>query len=415
MTQPAGDTFPFSLQAPVYAAAFFAGNLMPMISVIMPLWALELGATPLIIGLIISSRQILTVTLSIHSGALMDRYGARQVILVLGLAGAVSMGLFPVFPFIWAAVVLQMISGFTETASWIGTQTLVGRLLKGQAVYAGRMTAAARCGGFISPWLTGLAWEHIGPFAAFSFLAFWVVCGVAAAWFVPEKPEAEATPAAEHGTRLRTRAANVMPKLSDYRAAFRLLLLPAVALVITATLMRQTGTGVQTSFYGVWLKEIGFTGGTIGLLIGIGNSASAVSALSTGWMSRRFADHWMLLLAVALAVAAIAVTPMLGTAFGLLAGAIALRGIGQGLNLPLMISIAARAVGFDLQGRMVALRISFNRFGGALVPLIMGALAEVIGLENAFYVIGATGLVLLIPLALWVARTPAFREAPAEE
>ena len=72
------------------------------------------------------------------------------------------------------------------------------------------------------------------------------------------------------------------------------------------------------------------------------------------------------------------------------------------------LAIAARAVGLELQGRVAALRISFNRFGGAMVPLAMGALAEVIGLEGAFYVVGALGVLLVGLLAIWVARSPDF-------
>lgn len=410
MTQPAAEPHSFRLQASIYAAAFFTGNLNPMMAVVMPLWALELGASPLVIGLIISSRQFLTVTFSIHSGAMMDRYGARLVIIILGFAGAAAMGLYPVLPFIWAAILLQMISGFAETTNWIGTQALVGQLLRGQAVYAGRMTAAARTGGFAGPVLTGLMWQHVGPGGAFSMLAVWMLCGVVAAWFVPARRPETGASADSASEKRRTRAADVMPKLSDYGTAFRLLLLPAVVLVIAATLMRQTGSGIQSSFYGVWLSEMGFTGGTIGLLIGISNGVSAISALSIGPLMRRIADHWLLLLTVVLAIVPVALTPMFGT-FGLLIAAIALRGVGQGLNLPLMMSIAAHAVGLDLQGRVVALRITFNRFGGALVPFAMGALAEIVGLEAAFYIIGAIGVGLIGLLAIWVARAPEFQRS----
>lgn len=414
MTQRASEPHRLRLQLSVYAVAFFTGNLQPMTSVVMPLWALELGASPLLIGLIISSRQILVVTFSIHGGALLDRFGPRRVIIVLGLVGAAATALFPVLPLIWVAIVLQMVVGFAESTNWIGTQALVGRLLKGHAVFAGRMTAAARTGGFIGPALTGLAWQQHGPFGGFGFLALWMACGVLAACFL--SGDGAAAPAAprDDGGRGKAGVADVMPRLSDYATAFRLLLLPAVALVIAATFMRQTGTGIQSSFYGVWLKEIGFTAGTIGLLIAVSSAAAAVSALTIGPLTRRIADHWLLLAMTVLSVAAIAVTPLLG-AFWLLAVAIALRGVAQGLNLPLMMSIAARAVGFHLQGRVAALRISFNRLGGALVPLAMGALAEVVGLEAAFYVMGATGVVLTGLLALWVAAASglAARTTPA--
>ena len=199
-----------------------------------------------------------------------------------------------------------------------------------------------------------------------------------------------------------------MPRRSDYASAFGLLILPAVALVILATFVRQTGTGIQASFYGVWLKEIGFEAGTIGLLIGISSAAAAVAALSLGRLGRLLADHWLLIAMIVVAIVSIAVTPLLDT-YALLVVAIALRGIGQGLNLPLMMSIAARAVGPGLQGRVAALRITFNRLGGALVPVAMGAIAELVGLENAFYLMGGTGVIAIGLLAVWVARAPVFR------
>jgi MFS family permease len=358
--------------------------------------------------LIISARQILTVTLSIHGGAMLDRYGPRQVIIVLGLVGAATMGMFPLLPIIWAAIILQMISGFAESTNWIGTQALVGRMMKGQAVFAGRMTASARVGGVIGPIATGFAWENYGPAGGFSFMAAWIIFGVAASIFLPDdRAQAPANEETPDSRPKISRASKIMPKLTDYKTAFRLLLLPAVAMVIAATVMRQTGTGMQSAFYGIWLKDIGFTAGTIGLLIGIGNCASAVSALTIGPITRRFSEHWPLMWAIVLGISAIAITPMLGT-LELLIVAIALRGIGQGLNLPLMMTIGSRAVGFHLQGRMAALRISFNRFGGALVPLAMGALAEVIGLEYAFYVVGVAGVGMVFGLAVWIFITKPF-------
>ena len=410
------DQIPFQLQLPVYIVAFFTGNLQPMAAVIMPLWALELGASPLIIGLIISARQILTVTLSIHGGAMLDRYGPRQVIIVLGLAGAATMGMFPLFPIIWVAILLQMVSGFAESTNWIGTQALVGRLLKGHAIFAGRMTASARIGGFIGPVVTGFSWEIYGPVGGFVFMSAWIIFGVAASVFLPDDrgfaPESEEAPADAAPAAKTSRTSKIMPRLTDYKMAFRLLLLPAVALVIAATVMRQTGTGIQSSFYGIWLKDQGFTAGTIGLLIGTGSCASAVAALTIGPVTRRFSKHWPLLLSIVIAIVAIAITPMLDT-LELLIVAIALRGIGQGLNLPLMMTIGSQAVGYHLQGRMAALRISFNRFGGAMVPLGMGALAEVIGLEYAFYTFGIIGVSLVGMLAIWVLVTKPFENEQA--
>lgn len=408
----APEAYSWRLQGSVYGTAFFTGNLFPISHVVVPLWAaIELDASLFMVGVIIASRQLLPVTMSIHGGALLDRFGPRSVIMVLGILGAASTALVPFFPFIWATIMFQIVIGFCETTNWIGVQSAVGTLMKGNAIYAGRMTASARTGGFFGPLLVGVAYETGGPVGGFLCFGAWAFCGAIGAMFLPRHggdavavPAAETAPSNKPTDAVSEDRKDVLPSLSDYREAFRLLVIPAVALVIAATFMRQTGSGMQASFYGVWLKDLGYTAGAIGLLIGIGNGVSALTALSIGPLTRRIADYWLLILAVGAAIIGIAATPLFDE-WILLALAIGVRGVGQGLNLPLMMSIASRSVPARLQGRVAALRISFNRFGGMLFPVIMGALAEFIGLEYAFYAIGGTGIVLICGLSVWVLRT----------
>lgn len=400
------DEYSWRIQGPVYGTAFFTGNLFPISHVVMPLWAaIELEASLFMVGVIIASRQLLPVTMSIHGGALLDRFGPRNVIMVLGVLGAISTAAVPFLPFIWATILLQIVIGFCETTNWIGVQSSVGTLMKGNPVYAGRMTASARAGGFFGPVLVGFAYEAGGPVGGFLTFAGWALCGVIGAVFLPRHKRHTTPETADQpdsgGTEDRT---DVLPSLADYKETFRLLVIPAIALVIAATVMRQAGSGVQASFYGVWLKELGYTAGTIGILIGIGNGVSALSALSIGPLLRRVADYWLLILAIGMGILGVAATPLFASIFFLVL-AISIRGVGQGLNLPLMMSIASRAVAPRLQGRVAALRISFNRLGGALVPVFMGAIAEVIGLEYAFYVVGGAGIALLCGLSVWVMRT----------
>ena len=407
------EAYSWRLQGPIYGTAFFTGNLFPISHVIVPLWAaIELDASLLMVGIIIASRQLLPVTMSIHGGALLDRFGPRRVIMVLGVLGACSTAMVPFFPFIWATILFQIIIGFCETTNWIGVQSAVGTLMKGNAVYAGRMTASARAGGFFGPVLVGVAYEAGGPIGGFVCFGAWALCGAIGAMFLPRHEGGAKDQVASRSLSANAAPAvateqertDVLPSLSDYREAFRLLLIPAIALVIAATFMRQTGSGMQASFYGIWLKDLGYTATSIGLLIGIGNGVSALAALCIGPLTRRIADYWLLILAVGAAIIGVAATPLFET-WVFLALAICVRGAGQGLNLPLMMSIASRSVAPRLQGRAAALRISFNRFGGMLFPVIMGALAEVIGLEYAFYAIGGIGIFLICGLSIWILRT----------
>jgi len=409
--------------------AFFFGPLQMISNTAVALFIVGLVSTefPLLIALIFASRQILTVCLSIYGGALMDQFGMRRIIFLFSLIGAAIALIYPLLPsvfgltwgitaaqeislwFIAVMVFLQMIFGYMEVTSWIGVQALVSQRFKGHPVFAGRMTFGARIGGILGPPLFGLIWDSWGSWGGFGFITCWTLCGAAVALLVPE----------DHGaptinlniTKTSTsRSPQVMPQVSDYAQTFRMLLVPAVAMVVMVTILRQTGSGVQSTFYVVWLdKELGLSGTLIGVLLGAMNTASALAALSSGFWARHMGTHWILIVTIGMSIIGVTVVPALGNVYVLLMIVICIRGIGQGLNLPMMITILTRNVPGNLLGRVTAMRIAFNRGGGALVPLGMGALAELVGMANSFYIIGATGLIMLAMLSLWVARSPDFQ------
>ena len=395
---------PLRVQGPVYAAALFHGNLYHMASVILPLWAVVLGVSPLWIGIFLGSRQLLSIPFSIHGGALMDRFGARRVILIFSVIGAATMFGFPAMPWIGAAIALQVFSGFGEAVCWIGAQTLVGQIMRGDAKYTGRMIFVARLGGFAGPPLIGLCWDFLGPTGAFSALGIWAICGWVVVWMIPETAVSANRPGASQRLTLR----DTLPRLSDYTEAFRLLAIPAVALVIATSMVRQSGAGVQTSFYIVYLEQIGVSGAGIGTLLGISAAFSAIASLAVAPTLRFVKSHWLLMFMVAASIVTIAVTPMMES-YIILALVIGARGFSQGYNLPLLLTIASTAVGPESQGKVVALRITVNRVLSALVPIVMGAMAEFIGLEKSFYVIGGVGFVLICALSVGVGRSPAIR------
>ena len=106
------------------------------------------------------------------------------------------------------------------------------------------------------------------------------------------------------------------------------------------------------------------------------------------------------------AIVAIAITPAARTRWRCSSSRSALRGAGQGLNLSLMMTIAARAVGADLQGRVAALRVTFNRLGGVLVPLAMGTIAGVHRAGERLLCDRRGRGHRVAALAVWIARSP---------
>ena len=138
-TEP-NPTYSISMQSAVYSTAFFNGTVQSMASTIVALLVVALidKNLALLIGVILASRQFLTVTLSVYSGTLMDNFGTKRVIIAFGVAGVLSALAYPAISMvlgvevgaslqnpgmalILAVIFVQMISGWSEATALSGT------------------------------------------------------------------------------------------------------------------------------------------------------------------------------------------------------------------------------------------------------------------------------------------------------
>jgi predicted MFS family arabinose efflux permease len=401
MAEPAEDRVPVSLQAAVYGAGLFAFSQVMISSVIVALFLVELNLSAFTIGIVLGARHFLTMVLSIHGGVLMDRLGTRRVMVACAVVSAVSPLLFPFATWAPALIALQMLGGLGDAMVWIGAQALSGVAMKGNPTYVGRMTFACRIGSFVGPAAAGVVWDFAGIWGAFGFMALWSALGLVCVLGLPDDRRHDfGTPPQ------RFRAADLVPRLSDYISAFSLAAIPAVALILFVTMIRIGGTGIQTSFYVIYLDQVGISGGGIGTILGVSGACASVGSLIIGPLAKRVHPHWLVVIAVLLTVVTIGVTPWLGGAFLLLMTVLGLRGLCLGISQPLEISVVGRAIGRDQQGKGVGLRTTANRVTGAFVPVVMGAVADLVGIENSFLVMGGAMLVLTLMIALFVYRRP---------
>ena len=105
------------------------------------------------------------------------------------------------------------------------------------------------------------------------------------------------------------------------------------------------------------------------------------------------------------------IPPVLGPVFLLLVAS-SLRGVTNGLSQPLLISMVLRASGSVGQGKAVGLRGTCNRVASVSAPILMGALAELVGIENSFYVVGLVITVLMALLMRHAMNTPDRKDRP---
>ena len=406
MSTAAAPTPPKRALAMAYCGGGLSMGLMDTLIFVVPLWALMLGASATEVGLLVGARSVLPFLFAIQSGVLMDRFGARRIMAVVTIAMIVLSPLYPALPWIPAMMVIQMFTGLASTIVWVGAQTVIAQICGGDAGTLGRFNFASRIGTFTAPIVMGLLWDFTNPWLTFGFVSLWSAA-LLAIIRASTDPETSGT---DDGTEVKSpeapptadiRLADFIPRPADYTRTFALLAIPAIAISVTANMLRNTTSGVQGSIYVVYLDEIGLTGTLIGILFSAIEGASAIGSLLAGRAAQRFSAYFLMVVTTGIAIVLINITPLLGGVFALLIAAQIARGIVQGINQPVLFSIQARAAGPRRQGAMVALRVTVNRLVSIVLPPILGIIADAAGIEVSFYILGL--VLVAATMGLWIA------------
>jgi MFS family permease len=398
MSETTVQSIPLRTRLAIYGTGLFADGAS---NVVVPLWALYLNPSPLAFGLVIGAKSLLPFLFSIHGGVLMDRLGARRVMMFFAVIGAIVPFLFPVLPWIWMAGILNLLIGLTSTMNWVGAQTLVGQLMRGDPSLTWRVSFGNKLGHFVSPILAGVLWDAFGPWGGFGVTFVWAVLFWVAVRMLPVR--VGMAKEAVGGMATRFRLLDMLPRLEDYTRTFKLLAIPLVAVAVAGSVLNIAVGAIQGSFFIAWMREIGLTGTLIGLIFATLNLAGLAGTAAVTPLVRRTGDVWLLNATVVAAIAAITVTPLFAAFIPLLAVTL-VRGFMQGVSQPLMIVIPSKLVPNGAQGAAVGLRISLNRLLQTVLPPVMGGVVALVGLDNSFYWVGGT--LLTISIGLWAIFRP---------
>jgi MFS family permease len=396
--------------ASIYIAGLFAMGYTQFYTFLIPLYGLSLGMSASEIGMLVGGRSLLAVFLSIHVGVLMDRLGTRRVTLFFVWTAMALAPVFPLLPWFWPLLLVQVVNGAALNFAWSGSQTLIAQLAEGEAEYIGRFSFFARFGTTLTPMIAGAAWDWGGAWPAYMLGAAWGAVLTVALLRAPEVEIAGGDGRAPRGPA-SFRARDVVPRLPDYVRCFALMAIPAVATTMAIIFLRTATNGVQSSLYVVYLNGVGFTGTSIGVLFAAIEIASGFGSLFAGRAMRLGDPQRTMLSGTVLSIVLICLTPFLGGIFLLLFLAQAARGWLQGVVQPVMFSVQAKAVGRYRQGSVVGLRQTMNRLAAIVIPPAMGAIADRWGAGESFVILGSLLLLLSAPVALITRRAARSQKA----
>jgi MFS family permease len=273
---------------------------------------------------------------------------------------------------------------------------MIAQVTGGDAGRIGTFSFYSRIGTILAPLMMGVLWDLTGPHIAFLGIACWSSCMFLAVSQIqnPQKPS-------DLIGRISWR--DIVPKVSDYRTSLKLALVPAVAFTLAISFTRHATNAAESSFLIVYLQGLGYTGTIIGALFSVTEIFNGLGSLCVRFFSRR-SIAWLMIGFTASSIVLLALTPLFGGIFILLAIAHGIRRLSEGIVQPLMFSLQARAVPREVQGSIVGLRVTNNRLASILTPVAMGLIVEFFGIEAGFYIMGVLLFAICVYLAITVAK-----------
>ncbi len=360
-----------------------------MISLFVPLFAFELGASPAQIGLLISLGFVLPLFLAMPLGGLVDRRGSRGLITLSCVVTAVAPLLVWAWPSLIALGILRVVTGVTQLLLVVAAQRHIATLGRGPAAERsfGWFSTFQSAGQLLGPLIGGFLLDVLG--AGPSFMVAGALAGVATiiSRFIRRGGDGGDT------GRLRPYGSSgeIRGLLDNYGVRMAILLSCGVLFA----------QGVRQSFLPIYLEQLSFAATTIGLLISLRALVSMLvrpfmPAIVRGLGGRAPAAFTMvLLLAIGLGATAFI------ESFTPLAIAAMIVGIGSGITQPLSVVTITDYVPRNRLGFALGLRLTGNRLAQALSPLLIGFVAEYAGIPWAFIAAAATLFITAAVILRW--------------
>jgi MFS family permease len=376
----------------VYLPSLLMAITQEALTILLPLYVLELGATPAFAALIAGLRGVGVLLFDVPAGMLVARFGDKPVLLGglgLILSGLVLLSL-TTAP--WALGLAALALGTGHAAWMLGRQSYLADICArhelGRAIAA--MAGLQRGGALIGPVAGGVLAGIAGYPVAFIVGALGAV--VAAVTVI-----AFARDVAHAGTRADAGFGGTLRVLNEQRYV----LATAGSSALVLQLMR-TARQLLVPLFG---EAAGLGVTTIGWIYSLSSIVDIALFYPSGVLADRWGRKWSAVPSMAFYALGLALLPLATSFYSLLAVAVLLgfaNGIGTGVVMILGADLG-RASG--RQGQFLGLWRLIGDCGMSLAPVVTGAVAGAAGLAAASLTVAAIGVAGTMVMGLLVAET----------
>ena len=368
-----------------YASGAYGFSFATTMAYLVPLRALELGASPAFIGLILTAAAAVSAFTSISAGDLANRIGPRQSYILGTLISAVIALFFALTTNLWVMLALQLVLGPARTLAWISSQTYITGIGTAQqrTSIAAKFSFSTQVGVMTAPIIAGVAASTLGYQASFLFAAGLAATFTVMGIIIPN---------------IRSKSASGLQKQAStggFREALELVRLRGIQVALLLTSIRVWTTSGWNSFVVILLVQKGVSETLAGTVVSSWAIVAMISTISAGWVVRLGSKEIITAFTLGLGALGVAITPHVAF-FPLMYLPALLIGIGQGLSLPLLLAMMGDWAPADKRGVALGIRVSVNQSAASLSPFSMGNLINLSGNSAGF---GFSGIFMGIVLA----------------
>lgn len=329
----------------------------------------ELGVAPRTIGVVLAVAGFMPFVLGMPAGGLTDRLGPRSVLVqgsLMSAAGFVGVA-FSVNG--WSTAIWQGMALTGLTACAIASQTIVSHISSpaDREQNFGWFTTAVGIGQFFGPGLGGFVADRVGLQSVF--------VGCAVAGLVPLVmsflfKSGRSSPGHISGSSLSLKAGARLLQISQLRA------------VLVVSFLIFVAFDVRSSFLPLYLESINFTKTEIGMMF----TAQAVAGLGVrplmGPLTRWFGPWGLLAAGLAFSIPSFMLLQFTTSMSGVMLVSLGM-GLAFGLSQPITLALTAGVAAEQDRGLALGMRITTQRLGSVVSPVILGAIATALTVPAA--------------------------------
>ncbi|MGH7843871.1 MAG: MFS transporter [Candidatus Binatia bacterium] len=368
----------------------FANQLaVSMAHFLTPLYALGLGASPVVVGVIASASSVAGMIIALPAGKTIDRLGPKKALTYATVCKTLSMLIYLVISAPLTLVLPTFLIGVFGTVAILSFHSYVSGLSQGIRRAKGISDFAffSSVGELAGPVVAGALVDLASFKAAFAYTALICIITLLALWYLPaisESGRAEEKPTPLRGFR----------GLLTHRG-------------VQSVLMGSSSFALLRSFLRAFLPVLlynAFSATEIGSLFFVTTVASLLGRSAVRWTIKLWPMEKALPICVLLNALPLILMPGATWGYVPLAALMALFGISNGFLGVVTAVQTADTVAAQERGLAFGIRTTSMRFGSVIGQLGFGTIAELTSVSLSFFGAGFVGVVCAMLLPKFMRR-----------